>query len=142
MRKTTQRREILRVLEESGDHPTASEVYDRVRRRLPRISLGTVYRNLDRLCDCDEAARIEVPGREMRFDADTSRHLHLRCVECGRVVDVDPDRVRVDIDYPRRVEGMRVTGCCVQLLGRCESCPEEAPAAETRKETVWKADSR
>ena len=124
MRKTTQRREILKVLEGSSDHPTASQVYARVRRSLPRISLGTVYRNLERLCSCGEISRIAIPGREMRFDADTSSHFHLRCVECGRVVDVDPEDVSVDVRYPEEVDGVRVTGCRIQLLGRCRRCLE------------------
>lgn len=124
MRQTAQRSEILRVLRCSRDHPTASEVYARVRGSMPRISLGTVYRNLDRLCSRGEVSRIEVPGREMRFDADTSSHYHLRCVECGRVVDVDHGDVSVDVHYPEEVDGVRVTGCRVQLLGRCRGCLE------------------
>jgi len=91
---------------------------------MPRISLGTVYRNLDRLCSRGEVSRIEVPGREMRFDADTSSHYHLRCVECGRVVDVDHGDVSVDVHHPEEVDGVRVTGCRVQLLGRCRGCLE------------------
>ncbi len=125
MRNTTQRREILRVLKDSGDHPTATQVFSRVRNRLPRISLGTVYRNLEKLCSRGEVSRIEIPGREMRFDADTSRHFHLRCVRCGRVVDVDREDVAVDLRHPEEVGGVRITGYCVQLLGRCRKCPED-----------------
>jgi Fur family ferric uptake transcriptional regulator len=122
MRQTVQRREILDVLCSSDDHPTASAVYERVRARLPRISLGTVYRNLDRLAECGEIARIEVPGREMRFDADTEQHYHLRCTGCGRVVDVDREDVTVDVRHPDIVDGVRITDCRIQFLGRCERC--------------------
>jgi len=137
MRQTVQRREILTVLRRSVDHPTAATVYERVRSRLPRISLGTVYRNLDRLAECGEISRIEVPGREMRFDADTEDHYHLRCTACGRVVDVDRSDVTVDVNHPDIVDGVRITGCSIQFLGRCErcsaSCRGRAAHGATRK---------
>ena len=122
MRITSQRREILRVVRESADHPTAAEVYQRVRCRLPRISLGTVYRNLERLCQKGEISRVQAPGREMRFDGDSGVHYHLRCTCCGRVVDVDRKLVDVDVDCPEKVDGVEVTGWRLQLLGRCPEC--------------------
>jgi len=69
MRLTTQRQIILEELAKVTSHPTANEVYDMVRKRLPRIGLGTVYRNLELMADSGVILKIEVGGTQKRFDA-------------------------------------------------------------------------
>src|SRR5262249_59374589 len=69
------------------DHPTADWVYRQARRRLPRISLGTVYRNLKRLAEEGLIREIHAGGHPARFDGNTGRHYHIRCLGCGRVND-------------------------------------------------------
>ena len=87
-RKTRQRQVILEELQAVTSHPTAVELYQLVRRRLPRVSLGTVYRNLDLLARMGLIEKKEHSGGEARFDANTAQHDHLRCVRCGRVDDL------------------------------------------------------
>ena len=72
-----------------GVHPTADEVYQVVRKRLPRISLGTVYRNLDVLSESGEISRLDRCGAQYRFDGDLEQHYHIRCSSCGRVDDIE-----------------------------------------------------
>jgi Fur family ferric uptake transcriptional regulator len=60
-----------------------------VRRKLPSISLGTVYRNLETMAELGMIQKIEVAGTQKRFDANTSNHYHVRCLRCGRVDDLD-----------------------------------------------------
>ncbi len=88
MRMTRQRQVILEVLRKHNTHPTADEIYAMVRRRLPRISLGTVYRNLEILSDLGEIQTLELSGHQKRFDGNPNKHYHIRCVGCGRVDDV------------------------------------------------------
>ena len=88
-RMTRQRAVILEELRKLKSHPTADELYSIVRERLPRISLGTVYRNLDFLADSGEIRRLEAAGSTKRFDGDISNHQHVRCIYCGRVGDVE-----------------------------------------------------
>ena len=89
MRLTNQRQVILEELRNVKTHPTASELYDMVRQRLPRIGLGTVYRNLELLADCGIINKLETGGEQKRFDGNPGPHYHIRCTTCGRVDDID-----------------------------------------------------
>src|SRR5215475_5237997 len=87
LRLTRPRRIILDVVRATDAHPTAAFVYRRVRRRLPRVSLATVYRNLRVLAaEGFLAERADAAG--MRFDANTGPHDHFTCLACGRIYDV------------------------------------------------------
>ena len=79
---------ILEELQKLTSHPTAAGLYEIVRRRLPRISLGTVYRNLELLTRLGTIQKLEFGGGEARFDGNVQRHDHVRCVECGRLDDI------------------------------------------------------
>ena len=72
-------------------HPSADEVYAMVRKRLPRISLGTVYRNLEILAENGDIQKLEPGCTLKRFDGKTENHYHLRCIRCDRVVDAPVD---------------------------------------------------
>jgi Fur family transcriptional regulator, ferric uptake regulator len=87
-RMTRQRQVILEQLREVCSHPTADEVYGMVRRRLPRISLGTVYRNLEMLVKAGLIRRLDMAGRQRRYDGNVEHHYHVRCSRCGCVGDV------------------------------------------------------
>jgi Fur family ferric uptake transcriptional regulator len=88
-RDTSQRRVILEELVKLKTHPTANELYEIVRRRIPKISLGTVYRNLELLAESKVIQKLGTAGAQKRFDAMTGDHYHVRCVKCGRVDDLD-----------------------------------------------------
>ena len=87
-RNTRQRQVILEELQKLTSHPTAAGLYEIVRRRLPKISLGTVYRNLELLARTGLIQKLEFGGGEARFDGNVDRHDHVRCVRCGRVDDI------------------------------------------------------
>jgi len=126
MRLTSQRQVILEELKKVKSHPTANEVYDLVRKRLPRIGLGTVYRNLDLLAERGIIKKLEVGGEQKRFDGDTSPHYHIRCVNCNRVEDVF---IKRDTKLEKEA-----ASCCkykildhhVQFSGICSKCLPEA----------------
>lgn len=124
-RMTRQRAVILEELRKTKSHPTADELYSIVRERLPRISLGTVYRNLDFLADNGEIRRLEAAGSTKRFDGDISWHQHVRCIHCGRIGDV-----MQPLDAPQ-VEGMRVEGFSVIIGSRIEFDGICAPCADS-----------
>src|SRR5216117_3849696 len=87
LRLTRPRRLILDVVRATEAHPTAALVYQRVRRRLPRVSLATVYRNLRVLAaEGFLAERADTGG--LRFDANSAPHAHFTCLVCGRIYDV------------------------------------------------------
>lgn len=120
-RMTRQRAVILEELRKVKSHPTADEVYSIVRERLPRISLGTVYRNLDFLADSGQILKLEAAGSTKRFDGDTTWHQHVRCLECGRIGDVmspRPAPTVQDIEVP----GFIISGARVEYDGICDTC--------------------
>lgn len=87
LRMTRQRKVILEEVRKLNTHPSADEIYEVVRHRIPRISLGTVYRNLEVLSELGEIQKLELSGLLKRFDWDTRKHYHIRCVRCNRVDD-------------------------------------------------------
>jgi Fur family ferric uptake transcriptional regulator len=123
-RMTRQRQLILKELMGRCDHPTAEELFTAVRKSLPRISLGTVYRNLDVLVRGGLAVRLDRPGEQARFDADTHPHYHVECERCGRVDDVEADDLSALILPRVRAGGYRVKGVRVEFRGMCPACWE------------------
>lgn len=120
-RMTRQRAVILEELRKVKSHPTADEVYSIVRERLPRISLGTVYRNLDFLADTGQILKLEAAGSTKRFDGDTSWHQHVRCIHCGRIGDVMTPQPVPSFDS-LSVDGFHIVGARVEYDGICDSC--------------------
>lgn len=131
MRLTTQRQIILEELKKVTSHPTASEVYDMVRKRLPRIGLGTVYRNLELMAKSGVILKIEVGGTQKRFDATTADHYHIRCMECGRVDDIDLP-LQNDIDHLATLSSKyQVFGHNIEFTGVCHDCSPEGHGETT-----------
>jgi Fur family ferric uptake transcriptional regulator len=84
-RMTKQRRIILEELTKIKTHPTAYDLYEMVKVRLPSISLGTVYRNLEHLSSKGLILKLDIGKGQKRFDATTKEHAHIMCLECGKV---------------------------------------------------------
>ncbi len=121
VRLTTRRRAILEALQETPDHPTAEEVLERVRQKVPGVSLGTVYRGLDALWRAGRIAKHEVPGGAARYDHEVKPHVHVVCSGCGAMADV-PGVVPLPQGLPKEAAGFRITGANLTLNGICPSC--------------------
>ena len=122
LRMTTQRKIILEELRKLNTHPSADEIYEVVRLRLPRISLGTVYRNLDVLSELGAIQTLELSGSLKRFDWDTNKHYHIRCVRCNRVEDapVAPLNQLENELYESTV--FEIIGHNLEFVGLCPKC--------------------
>ncbi len=125
MRMTQQRRVILEEIRRYNNHPAADEIYERVRKRLPRISLGTVYRNLDVLCELGEIQRLELSGAMKRYDGIPKKHYHIRCIGCDRVDDapIAPLNTLEDDLYGTTV--FDIIGHNLEFTGLCPRCAEQ-----------------
>jgi len=123
VRLSRQRETILAELRKVTSHPTADEVYDMVRKILPRISLGTVYRNLDFLSGQGVVLRLGGAGTQKRFDGTPEPHPHLRCAECGRVEDL---MIPLPLPSLGLEEAMGYTNlrCDVEFVGTCPQCAD------------------
>jgi Fur family ferric uptake transcriptional regulator len=140
LRLTRPRRIILDVVRATDAHPTAAFVYRRVRRRLPRVSLATVYRNLRMLtAEGFLAERADEGG--MRFDGNTGPHDHFTCLTCGRIYDVPAPAER---GARRRLPvrpGFEVLDQRTEYYGRCGACrrPNDRASLTRRRRSNGKS---
>jgi Fe2+ or Zn2+ uptake regulation protein len=119
LRLTRPRRVILEVVKASDAHPSVALVHARVREFLPRVSLGTVYRNLRRLA-AEGLVQERAEAGGFRFDGNTTPHDHFTCVACGRVVDLPRPRP----GRPPRAAGrdLEILSHRIEFYGRCGAC--------------------
>jgi Fur family ferric uptake transcriptional regulator len=122
LRMTKQRQVILDALKSMPLHPTADEIYDRVRKKLPRISLGTVYRNLETMVAQGIIQRLTMGGGQRRFDHDPRVHHHVRCRACGALADVSISPAASLRDMVEDTNGYEIGEVRLELLGLCPRC--------------------
>lgn len=123
-RMTKQRQVILEELSCVCSHPTADEVYSMVRERIPHISLGTVYRNLDLLVESKQILKLESAGSTRRYDANITPHSHVRCISCGSICDISTVDVPVAMPINVLENGYTVLNVRVEYDGLCPKCKE------------------
>ncbi|MBN1161630.1 MAG: transcriptional repressor [Dehalococcoidales bacterium] len=130
-RKSIQRDAILQVIKNTTSHPGVDWIYDEVRKEIPNISLGTVYRNLRLLAQAGEIRELDIPGSAKRFDGDTSNHRHLICEKCGRIFDlyeaVDP---KIEARIFQKT-GFKVKRQYLKLIGLCSDCQKQEEQLKT-----------
>ncbi len=122
LRMTHQREIILDEMKKCKTHPTADELYERIKKKLPRISLATVYRNLEIMSESGLINKLEISGRQKRFDWELQQHDHIYCVQCHRVDNIDLAEKK-NIPLPEQENhGYIVSGCRVEFYGVCPKC--------------------
>jgi Fur family ferric uptake transcriptional regulator len=141
-RNTKQRRIVLEELRKVTCHPSADELYNVVRRRLPRISLGTVYRNLELLARDGLIRKLEISGTQRRFDGDACDHYHMRCLRCGKVADLRVKRLVGVEDVARGMTDFEVMSHRIEFVGLCPQCKREKIAPRTKSEAPAGGDKR
>ncbi len=120
-KRSRQREEILSVLRSTKEHPTAAILHAAARKRIPRLSLGTVYRNLEVLEEMGLVLHIRNGNSQDRFDGDVSPHYHFVCDSCGAVLDVRMP-YRPELDEAAAKEGFRIRGHRLDFHGTCPAC--------------------
>lgn len=128
LRMTQQRRIILEELRKENSHPTADVLYEMVRKRLPHISLGTVYRNLEVLTALGQIQTLELGGSQKRYDGVPEKHYHIRCIHCDRVDDapIAPLNSLEDKLYGATV--YTIMGHRLEFMGLCPECSQNEAA--------------
>lgn len=122
LRMTHQREIILDELNRTKTHPTADELYSCIKKKLPRISLATVYRNLEILSGAGLIQKLEVSGRQKRFDWNLEQHNHIFCTQCQEVDDIPTVNIQVPYIEPKQEKGYSITGCRIEFFGLCSKC--------------------
>lgn len=119
---THQRREIFRAVISTEDHPDAESVYRRVRKRIPTVSLDTVYRNLRLLADHGLISVVGMSQDRVRFDGNITPHHHFTCIQCGMVRDfVSPSFSALEIPDGARAFGAPLS-LHLEVKGVCTAC--------------------
>jgi len=121
-RETKQREAILKYLRDTRSHPTADMIYEVVKKEIPRISKGTVYRNLKVLKESRQIYELKLKDTIARYEGSKEKHYHFHCDKCGRVFDIDEP---VDKDMDERVAkrtGFKVTRHQLEFRGLCKDC--------------------
>lgn len=125
LRMTHQREIILEELRRCLRHPTADELYERIKKKLPRISLATVYRNLEILSEAGLIQKLEISGRQKRFDWDSLDHDHVYCTQCHRIDNIPTTTTpSISVDTEQQ-KGYRITGCRIEFYGLCPNCQQQ-----------------
>jgi len=126
LRSSSQRSLVHQIVESARDHPTAQAVFERARKRIPAISLGTVYRNLQLLVEQGAILERKVDGRPARYEAARYRHYHICCLQCGALEDLSvPYQTLLD----RRVQKMvryKLHEHRMEFYGICPECQADA----------------
>lgn len=122
LRRSRQRTSILRYLRSTDSHPTAQEIFDKLRHEYPHLSLGTVYRNLNILVEQGEIRRMQYGSTFDRYDGHAEPHYHFICNICHKVYDLDVDPMQemqrhVDSRSPHSIHSHKV-----EFYGICEEC--------------------
>ena len=128
MRYSHQRERIFRAVMESCEHPTANMVYEQLKTDMPRLSLGTVYRNLNQLADAGRLKKIPLADGSCRFDKTKEAHSHIVCEQCGAVSDVHlpsfqalEEAIESETDFLLKSYDVVLRGVC----SRCRQCSEQ-----------------
>ncbi len=116
-----QREAVLSVLCGTKSHPSAAWIYEQVRREIPNISLGTVYRNLSGLAEDGVIRKLSFSDSSVHFDGDTSAHSHFYCEQCGKITDLWLDQNELFGSIEQEY-GVGVHYADFNVVGRCSSC--------------------
>jgi len=134
-RETRQRKAILDFLRKTRSHPTADRIYNSVRKVIPSISMGTVYRNLQVLIESGKVSVLDIRGTLSRYEIRQEAHYHFRCEACGRVVDLDlPVDAGLD-DLIAKRTGFVVSGHQTEFRGWCADCHQPSSINERSQDT-------
>ena len=117
-----QRDAILAYLKPRHDHPTAETIYKAVRQEFPKLSLGTVYRNLTLLTELGVIQKVNCGDDCEHFDGNPQPHHHFICTTCKQVIDLHMDNI--DFVNTLATQGFagQIAGHSIYFYGTCEDC--------------------
>lgn len=134
-RMTKQRKLILKTLQGSRLHPTAEKIHQLVKKTIPDLSLGTVYRNLEVLQQQGLVQKLEMAHFPSCYDANTDEHLHARCTRCGLVIDLDIDPDELFNMKPHEIsteKDFKIVSYNLEFFGLCSRCLRDSGDKNSR----------
>lgn len=125
LKVTPQRLSIYGILMDTKEHPSAENIYEAIKRRMPSMSFNTVYKTLGSLEDSGLIKKLVVEENHYRFDADTSPHAHILCVQCKKLEDVAGDfgeKAKVMREELSARDNRKLFGEELYFFGLCHEC--------------------
>lgn len=122
MKHSKQRDLILNIVQEGMEHLNAYQIYDKVKKHIENISLGTVYRNLNQLSELGMIRKITVPNGNDCFDKTLMNHSHFYCTKCLKLEDIDLD---IPITAIEKDKECTIISHDIVLNGICKDCKEK-----------------
>jgi len=131
---TPQRLAIIKALLDSGEHPRADAIFAAVRKQHPHISLATVHRTLETLCEIGEARKVTMLHDSARYDGNITPHHHVVCIKCRRIRDIEIPRLDRLLAGQSELGEFTVLGSSLEIQALCEDCgAKRARANRARK---------
>ncbi len=122
-RYSKQRETVMKVLDKINYHPTVDELYDIVKKKYPKVSLATIYRNVEQLTEMGKIWKIELPNDPARYDGNMEIHHHIKCTKCSSVNDVWMKNKLDDLIDLKEIENnFSITGYKIEFEGICDQC--------------------
>ncbi len=122
LKYSKQREALLRILRGVNTHPTADRLYEEIRKEFPKISLATVYRNLNQLVENGEIIRLECNGEAEHYDGNPKKHYHFICRKCTAIIDVSiSDACKIN-DLVIEKDMLKVEDHELFFYGLCQNC--------------------
>lgn len=125
LRQSKQRSRILELLRSTENHPTADWLYERLKKEFPRLSLGTVYRNLSTLIEQGQVKKIHYGSTYDRFEANVNPHYHLICNSCGKIKDFSMPVYEELNEQARQLTNFNIHHHNLEFFGLCEDCSDK-----------------
>ena len=121
-RLTRQKAAILEILRSVDSHPTAEWIYQEARKKIPGLSMGTVFRNLNQLRENGEIIELNYGSSQSRFDGRHENHYHFCCTNCGKIIDLPMPLIK-SIEHKAKAAGdFMITGHRLEFYGLCAEC--------------------
>lgn len=125
IRMTSQRHAILQFLALDENHPTANDVYRHLKEDFPKMSMATVYNNLNFFKEADIVQELPFGENSSRFDLTETQHYHAVCKRCGKVVDFDYAGLDGVESTVERLTNFKVDSHDFKVMGLCQDCQHE-----------------
>lgn len=122
LRSTKQRACVYGVILDKRDHPTADDIYQRVKKHLPSTSFATVYNCLETLVECGLVRQVNMDRSPTRYCPNLSPHAHFKCTQTGQIFDV-----QIDKDTLSRMQALVPDGFMAENIDLCFSGKGHTP---------------
>jgi len=123
---THQRQVVWQALRNMHGHPSPEEIYERVKPRIPAISLATVYKNIHLFIESGMFREVSLHHGSMRVETNPRPHHHLVCMECKSITDIDADDLGIATRARKLPSGFLAERFTIDVLGRCADCQKSS----------------